>query len=76
MRFMALTAVIIKIMGNIHYITVNTTLFLAGGVCCLGQPVLAFACHLQVWFLLQLFLVYYIKVYYNRLIFLTSWSTL
>jgi hypothetical protein len=43
---MAHTAVSIKITDNIYYITVNTTLFLTGGVRRVGQPVLAFACHL------------------------------
>jgi hypothetical protein len=40
--------------GNIYYIPVSRTLFPAGGVCCLGQHILAHVCHLQVWFLVTI----------------------
>jgi hypothetical protein len=44
------------IIGNFYYISVNTTLFPAGGVCCLGQHVSAHMCHLQVRFLVTIIL--------------------
>jgi hypothetical protein len=41
---------------NIHYIPVSTTLFPAGGICCLRRHVSARVCHLQVRFLVTIIL--------------------